>query len=86
MLHYYQENNPRGEFVLVVEGAGPAEQSDGAQDSAEVTEDPARFCLRLMEQGMDKKEAMRQTARQLAVSRRDVYQALLAHKGEKAPQ
>lgn len=86
LLHYYQGNNPRGEFVLVVEGTGPAEQSDGARDSAEAAEDPARFCLHLMEQGMDKKEAMRQTARQLAVSRRDVYQALLAHKGEKTPQ
>ena len=32
-----------------------------------------------MEQGMDKKEAMKQTAKDRGVGKREIYQALLEH-------
>lgn len=73
LLAHYRENEPRGEFVLVVAGA---DESAVAADAAEAS---------LMERyevhiaaGIDKKEAMRRTARELGISRRAVYQAVLA--------
>ena len=74
LLTHYRENEPRGEFVLVVAGAD--ESTAAAADAAAET---------LMERyeahiaaGLDKKEAMRRTAQELGISRRDVYQAVLA--------
>ena len=74
LLTHYRENEPRGEFVLIVAGAD--ESTAAAADAAAAT---------LMERyeahiaaGLDKKEAMRRTAQELGISRREVYQALLA--------
>lgn len=74
LLVYYEEHEPRGEFVLVVEGA-----AESAGDEAEeMPKDPVACCREFMAQGLAKKEAMRQTAKALGLSRRDVYAALLA--------
>ena len=73
ILAYYGANEPRGEFVLIVEGAAEASEDE---QTAEIR-DPAELCQALISQGMDKKEAMRETAKRLNISRRDVYQALL---------
>ena len=74
LLAHYRESEPRGEFVLIVAGAD--ESTAAAADAAAET---------LMERyeahiaaGLDKKEAMRRTAQELGISRREVYQALLA--------
>lgn len=72
LADYYEENEPRGEFVLVVEGG----TGDTAQEETG-SADPVGVCLELEEQGLPRKEAMRETARRLGLSRRDVYQALL---------
>ena len=76
LLTHYRENEPRGEFVLIVAGAD--ESTAASADAAEAT---------LMERyeahiaaGLDKKEAMRRTAQELGISRRDVYQAVLGEK------
>jgi 16S rRNA (cytidine1402-2'-O)-methyltransferase len=39
--------------------------------------DPKECCAQFIAQGMDKKTAMRETAKALGISRRDVYQAML---------
>lgn len=73
LLAYYEENEPRGEYVIIVEGAGE-------ETVAEVQEEvlsPAELCHKLMAEGLAKKEAMRETAKRLGLSRRDVYQAML---------
>ncbi len=77
-LHtYYNENEPRGEFVLIVAGA---EESAGAADAAETT---LMECYEAyIAKGLDKKEAMRRTAQELGISRRDVYQAVLVGDAE----
>ena len=77
LLAYYNENEPRGEFVLIVAGA---EESAGAADAVETT---LMECYEAyIAKGLDKKEAMRRTAQELGISRRDVYQALLAEDAE----
>jgi 16S rRNA (cytidine1402-2'-O)-methyltransferase len=73
LLAHYEENDPRGEYVIMVEGAG----EEAVPEAQEEVLSPAELCSRLMEEGLPKKEAMRETARRLGISRREVYQALL---------
>ncbi len=71
----YSEKEPRGEYVMVVEGLSRGEkQTEERRDWEEM---PLAGHVRFYEeQGMDKKEAMRMAAKDRGISRRDVYQAL----------
>ena len=62
----------RGEFVILVAGAAPEESS-----AADSNVDYASLVQELMDQGVDKKEAIRTVARRCGVSKRSVYQAAL---------
>ena len=74
IMAYYAEHDPRGEYVIVVAGfTGEVQAAD-----AELPADPQACCEHFMAQGLDKKSAMRETAKALGISRRDVYQAMLA--------
>ena len=75
LWEYYQENEPRGEFVLVVSGFD-AEKADAGAQEAEPA-DPVQLVAELEQQGISRKEAMRETAKRLGISRRDVYNMLL---------
>lgn len=74
LLAHYREHEPRGEFVLIVAGA---DESVAAADDVEEMTLTERYEAHIAK-GLDKKEAMRRTAQELGISRRDVYQALLA--------
>ena len=74
LLVHYREHEPRGEFVLIVAGA---DESAVAADAAEEMSLTERYAAHIAK-GLDKKEAMRRTAQELGISRRAVYQALLA--------
>ena len=76
LLAWYREHDPRGEYVILIEGAGAQIESAVQSD---LPLDPVECCQQLMAQGLDKKAAMRETAKKLGISRRDVYQALLEH-------
>lgn len=75
-LECFEKEEPRGEYVLVVEGKNPEEilkekQQDWQKMSVE--EHVAYY----EEQGIDHKEAMRLAAKDRGVSKRDIYQSLL---------
>ena len=74
-LAFYKENDPRGEYVLVLEGCTETEavEDEGGLLSLSVTEHVNFY----MAQGQDKKEAMKSVAKDRGVSKRDIYQALL---------
>ena len=72
LLAHYSAEEPRGEFVLVVAGA-----ADGDVQEATPQETPQELVARFMQEGRSKKEAMREAAKRLNLSRRDVYQTLL---------
>ena len=74
LLAHYREHEPRGEFVLIVAGA---DESAAAADDVEEMSLTERYAAHIAK-GLDKKEAMRRTAQELGISRRDVYQAVLA--------
>ena len=75
-VDFYEEQEPRGEYVLVVEGKSrkaieAEEQAQWAQMSI------ADHVDLYISQGMDKKEAMKAAAKDRGVSKREIYQALL---------
>ena len=74
-VRFYEENDPRGEYVLVVAGADPAEKESRARAAFEdisVEEHVRQY----MEQGLSQKEAMRRAAADRGLSRRDIYQQM----------
>ena len=75
---YYQENSPRGEFVLVVEGAAPNRAS---QFTLETGLD--RVC-QLQEAGASLRDAVRAAAQEQGLSRSALYQMAVAQKENSA--
>ena len=75
-IAYYEENEPRGEYVLVIEGKSFKEQDEERQLSfAELSIEEH---MKIYEdQGIDHKEAMKLVAKDRGVSKRDIYNALL---------
>ena len=63
-------DEPRGEFVVVVEGKKFSEPSLPEENISEVYE-------KLLAAGLDKKSAMREAAKKFNVSRREIYNSLL---------
>lgn len=73
---FYEENEPRGEYVLVIEGKSRKEIKSEQQAQWETMSVEAHVEM-YIKQGMDKKEAMKAAAKDRGVSKRDIYQALL---------
>ncbi len=76
-VKYYTENEPKGEYVLVIEGKSRQEIKEEAQAewSKMSLEEHMEYYER---QGIDHKEAMKLVAKDRGMSKRDVYQALLS--------
>lgn len=68
----YQEKEPRGEYVLVVAGA------QRAAGPAVTLDQGVRQVLRLRQEGVRMKDAVRRTAEETGLSRNDLYNAALA--------
>lgn len=80
LIAQFEAKAPRGEFVLVVQGA--PEQAV-VIDPADLTPEAlAAAVAALEEEGIDRKAAMKEVAGRYGLSKRDVYQALLELKGE----
>ena len=71
---FYRDNEPRGEFVLVLAGADPA---DTAQDVPTLAEAVAA-AERLMSDGMAPSAAAKQAAAGTPFSKGEIYRALVA--------
>ncbi|MBO4921868.1 MAG: 16S rRNA (cytidine(1402)-2'-O)-methyltransferase [Lachnospiraceae bacterium] len=75
-LNYYKENEPKGECVIVIEGrtfTELKEESRAEWQKLSIEEHVNMY----MEQGLDKKEAMKAAAKDRGVSKQDIYKALL---------
>lgn len=71
-VEYYKENEPRGEFVLVVKGSDN-KKSDVFWEALSV-EDHVRV---YMERGLSKNDAIKSAAKDRKVPKNEVYQAVL---------
>lgn len=75
-VSYYKENEPKGEYVLVLEGFDRKkliESKQGEWEKLSIEEHMEIY----ENQGMERKEAMKKVAADRGISKREVYQALL---------
>ena len=70
-IELYNQQPPKGEFVLVVAGAAPAEEKTAT------AEDAVQRVKELMDSGMSRKDAIKQTAQELHLPKNVVYDAAL---------
>jgi len=75
-VSYYEENEPKGECVLVIEGRSREElrQEEVAKWEEMTIEEHMDY---YMNQGISKKDAMKMVAKDRGIGKRDVYQQLL---------
>lgn len=74
---FYESQQPRGEYVLVIAGRDRQElklEKQKSWDAMSIQEHVAMY----ENQGIDRKEAMRMAAKDRGISKRDVYQQLLS--------
>lgn len=76
-IDHYQENDPKGECVIVVEGKSIDDIKEEQKRSWEEMslEEHMRY---YEDQGVERKEAMKLVAKDRGISKRDVYQRLLS--------
>ena len=67
----YTENGPKGEFVLIVAGAEP--EIEEAPSEA----DAAGYLKKLIDSGLSRKDAIKQTAKDLGLPKNVVYDLAL---------
>ena len=75
-LERYTQTPPKGEFVLVVAGA-PELVKEGPSQS-----DAAARLAQLLEQGLSRKDAVKQTARELSLPKNTVYDIAVSLLGD----
>jgi 16S rRNA (cytidine1402-2'-O)-methyltransferase len=72
----YEDKEPKGEYVLVIEGKSFLEQKK--QQEADWLNISIEEHMKIYEdKGIDRKEAMKKVAKDRGISKREVYQALL---------
>ena len=80
-VRFWTENEPRGEYVLVLEGL--SEEEAAAEDAARWSGISLTAHLQqYLDEGLDKKEAMKRMAEDRRMSRREIYQGLLEEEKE----
>ena len=80
-IAHFEQEDPRGEYVLVLEGRSVQElekEQQQAWEAMTMEEHVAYY----EEQGQNRKDAMKSAAKDRGISKRDVYQALLSGKEE----
>ncbi|WP_346355187.1 16S rRNA (cytidine(1402)-2'-O)-methyltransferase [Azotosporobacter soli] len=75
VAEHFTRCEPRGEFVLVLAGAPEAALKEAVSYGT-----PAQEVAKLVALGVDSKQALKDVALKLGLSKRDVYQAVLAEK------
>ena len=80
-VRYYEEVPPKGECVLVLEGKSQ-EEVEEEQKKGWMPLSVEEHLQIYLNQVMDKKEAMKRTAKDRGVSKRDIYQEMIGKKGE----
>ncbi len=78
----YETTEPRGEYVLVIEGRDREQMKLEQQQSFE-SMTLEEHMQRYLSQGIDRKEAMKKVAADRGVSKREIYEQLLTDKDAK---
>ena len=75
-VEYYEKNDPKGEYVLVIEGLNRSEEKEKIQKNWQVISIEEHMKIYL-DAGLDKKEAMKAVAKDRGVSKSEIYNSLL---------
>lgn len=78
---FYKSSEPKGEYVLIIEGKSHKELDKEMQSFWEEKSISEHMKL-YTDKGLDKKEAMKEVAKDRGISKREVYQAVLDTKTE----
>ncbi len=70
LLQHYEDNDPRGEYVIVVEGKPPEKQVFSVEEAAAVAK-------KLIEEGAKTSDACKEAAKITGVAKREIYAAVL---------
>ena len=70
LSRHYEENEPRGEYVIVVEGKPPEKRTFSVEEAAAVAKN-------LIEEGAKTSDACKEAAKITGVSKREIYAAVL---------
>lgn len=70
LLAHYEQNEPRGEYVIVIEGKPPEKRSFTVEEAAAVAK-------KLIEEGAKTSDACKEAAKITGVSKREIYAAVL---------
>ncbi len=76
VVDYYEEHDPRGEYVLILAGRPETERQEEEQKKWESMTIQAHMAI-YEQQGIDRKSAMKRVAKDRGIPKREVYQALL---------
>jgi len=71
-VKYYEENSPRGEYVLVVEGA-----SENENDREYTLDDAVKLAGELIEKGIKLTDACKEAASVTGIRKNDIYSAMM---------
>jgi len=70
-VEHYTQQPPKGEFVLVIDGCTPEEKPEAS------VADAAQRVQQLLEEGMSRKDAIKQAAKELDLPKNAVYDAAI---------
>ena len=73
LLSHYEENEPRGEYVIVIEGKPPEKTTFSVEEAAAVAEN-------LIAEGAKTSDACKEAAKITGISKREIYAAVLGEK------
>lgn len=75
-VDFYAENNPRGEYVIVVEGAAKQEDEENIWENIPIKDHVEKYIA----EGMNSKDAIKKASTDRNIPKRDVYNEY--HRGE----
>lgn len=76
-IEYYNENSPRGEYVLILEGA-----SDSAPETFEYPDSPEAHVGLLMDGGLSRMDAIKRAATERGMTKREFYSLLISENSD----
>lgn len=74
-VNYYEENDPRGEYVLVISGFDGDIPADGGEDLTLLS--PEEHVARYEAEGMKRMDAIKKAAKDRGVSKSELYKLLI---------
>lgn len=73
MIEHYQANDPRGEYVLILEGSSEVEVKEDDTSHLSIEE----HVQYLMDKGSSKKDAIKMVAKKMGLPKNEVYQKVI---------